>query len=148
MSPRRETHEAVHGKMGVETAIRAITGQQSFSGEVDRPAHKDSPVTLNLQAAEPSVHQQVPDDHEPAAIECAVQRSVGVQSNEQAGMIGPFEVMVGHQQDPTVRLNVNIAGFGARYTGWKPGITHTMGEIAWQTHDAATIVTEVLNGRT
>ncbi|MNC69209.1 hypothetical protein D3C75_1198790 [compost metagenome] len=60
-------------------------------------------------------------------------------------MVRQFEVMIGYQQDPTVLLNACIAGFGSWYTGRQPGITNPVGQIARQSHDAATVVAKPLN---
>ncbi len=70
---------------------------------------------MHRHTAEPGIHQQVPDHHKTAAIEAVVQRALCGQPYQHGGMIGEFEVMIGHQQDATVVLHVDAAGLGAWY---------------------------------
>jgi len=125
-----EGHETIDGEACVQSAIGVVTRQQPFLGEVDRAAREDASVPLHHQAAEPGVHQQMPDHHETAAVELAVQRAVGIETDQQTDMIGQFEMMIGQQQDSTVLLHADIAGFGARHAWWQPVVTKAPGQVA------------------
>ncbi|MNR36876.1 hypothetical protein D3C85_1548510 [compost metagenome] len=63
-------------------------------------------------------------------------------------MVGQLEMVIGHQQNPAILLNIDIAGFCTRYARRQPGITHAMGQIARQSNDAVAIVAKLLNGMT